>query len=148
MRKVLLALAIVAISFGCGGSDKGENTTPTGEKSLFVRLGGKESITLVVDDFVANVAADKRINMFFEKTDIPKLKMHLVDQICQATGGPCQYTGRTMVEAHTGMNITDDQFNALVEDLVAALDKHQVPEQEKNELLTALAAMKGDIVGK
>jgi hemoglobin len=116
-------------------------------KSLYDRLGGKEAITVVIDDFVANVAGDKRINARFAKTDIPHLKQMLVDQVCQATGGPCTYTGKSMKDAHKGMKITEAEFNALVEDLTQSLDKHSVGATEKNELLTALGSMKGDIVG-
>jgi hemoglobin len=72
----------------------------------------------------------------------------LVEQICAATGGPCTYTGKDMVTVHTGMKINDAQFDALVEDLVVSLDKFQVPAAEKGELLGALGAMRGDIVGK
>lgn len=140
------ALALVA----CGGGKK-EDTTTTGggataDKPLYDRLGGKDAITAVVDDFVANVAADARINTFFANADIPRLKTMLVDQICEASGGPCKYTGKTMKESHTGMGVKDEHFNALVEDLVKSLDKFKVPEKEKGELLGALGGMKGDIV--
>lgn len=118
------------------------------EKPLYERLGGLPAIQAVVDDFIANVAADNRINKRFANADIPKLKKNLVDQVCQATGGPCRYTGLSMKEAHKGMKITEAEFNALVEDLVKSLDKFKVPAKEKNELLTALAGMKGDIVGQ
>ena len=74
------------------------------------------------------------------------MKGKLVDQICEATGRPCVYTGKNMLDAHRGMRITEADFNALVEDLVLALDKFDVGEREKNELLGALAGMKGDIV--
>ena len=126
---------------------------PTGEqtatrKSLYDRLGGKPAITAVVDDFVACVAADRRINRFFANTDIPPFKAKLVDQICEASGGPCKYTGKDMRTAHAGMGISDADFNALVEDLVATLDKFKVPEKEKSELLGALGPMKKDIVTK
>jgi len=122
-------------------------TTAVAARSLYDRLGGKDAITVVIDDFVANVAADKRINARFAKTDIPHLKRMLVDQVCQATGGPCTYTGKSMRDAHAGMKITEAEFNALVEDLTQSLDKHKVGQQEKTELLTALGSMKGDIVG-
>jgi hemoglobin len=118
------------------------------QKSLYDRLGGKDAITAVVDDFVANVAADKRINGFFAKADIPRLKRNLVDQICQATGGPCTYTGKDMKTAHKGMGITDADFNALVEDLQKSLNKFKVPEKEQGELLGALASLKPQIVGQ
>jgi len=117
------------------------------DKSLYERLGGKPAIQAVVDDFIGNVAADSRINGFFAQSDIPRLNRLLVEQICAATGGPCQYSGRDMRTAHADMGITEQHFNALVEDLVASLDKFNVPEREKNELLGALAAMKGEIVG-
>jgi hemoglobin len=119
--------------------------TPSG-KSLYDRLGGKPAITAVVDQFLANVAADSRINGRFATTDIPKLKGHLVDQVCMASGGPCIYKGRDMKTTHAGMKITNGDFGALVEDLVAALDKFKVPPQEKGELLGLLGPMKKDIV--
>ena len=120
----------------------------TPQKSLYDRLGGREAITAVVDDFVANVAADNRINGFFAKTNIPRLKANLVDQICQATGGPCTYTGRDMKTAHKGMGITDANFNALVEDLQKSLNKFKVPEKEQGELLGILGSLKPQIVGQ
>jgi hemoglobin len=121
---------------------------PTQQKSLYDRLGGQAAIVAVVDDFVGNVAADNRINKLFARTDIPRLKRLLVEQICAATGGPCTYTGRDMKSAHAGMGITDAQFNALVEDLVKSLDKFKVPEKEKGELLGILGPMKPSIVGQ
>jgi hemoglobin len=118
------------------------------QKSLYDRLGGKDAITAVVDDFVGNVAADKRINGFFAKADVPRLKRNLVDQICQATGGPCTYTGRDMKTAHKGMGITDADFNALVEDLQKSLNKFKVPDKEQGELLGILGSLKPQIVGQ
>ena len=118
------------------------------EASLYDRLGGKPAITAVVDQFVANIAADNRINQRFAKTDIPKLKGHLVDQICSATGGPCKYAGRDMVTTHKGMKITDAEFNWTGAHLAAALDKFAVPAKEKNELLTAIGSMQPQIVGQ
>ena len=117
-------------------------------KSLYERLGGKEAITAVVDTFVGTVGADKRINGFFASTDLTKLKMHLVNQICEASGGPCKYTGRTMKQTHAGMGVTEAAFGALVEDLVSALDHHKVGKTEKAELLAVLGPMKADIVEK
>jgi hemoglobin len=118
------------------------------DKSLYDRLGGKPAITAVVDDFVGRVAADNRINGKFANTDIPRLKMLLVEQICQASGGPCTYTGRSMKATHLGMGVSSSDFDALVGDLVTTLNKFKVPEREKNDLLGALGPMKGDIVEK
>ena len=123
-----------------------EATRPEPAKSLYSRLGGRPAIKAVVDDFVGNVAADKRINKFFAKTDIPRLKRQLVAQICAGSGGPCKYTGRSMKDAHRGMGVGNGDFNALVEDLVKSLDKFKVPKREKGELLAILGPMRKDIV--
>ena len=136
------ALGMVLLLAACQGM------TPMQQKSLYERLGGKDAVTAVVDDFVANVAADKRINKFFAKTNIPNLKRNLVDQICQATGGPCTYTGRDMKTARRGVGITDADFNALVEDLQRSLDKFKVPQSEQGELLGMLGPLKPQIVGQ
>ena len=123
------------------------------EKSLYDRLGGKKAITAVVDEFVSRVAADSRINAFFAQTaaDEKRLagfKMKLVDQICEASGGPCKYKGKDMKAAHMGMGVGGGDFDALVQDLVGALDKFSVGAHEKDQLLTALGPMKTDIVDK
>ncbi len=141
-----LALTLAACSStGSSGSTMSAPANATA-KSLYDRLGGKPAITVVVDDFVARVAADTRINGKFANANIPRLKSLLVDQICQASGGPCTYTGRDMKTAHAGMGISGSEFDALVGDLVSTLTKFKVPEREKNELLGALGPMKGDIV--
>jgi hemoglobin len=150
--RTLLLAALAAISLlACGGSKK-EATTASevagAEQSLFDRLGGKGAITTVVDSFVANVAADTRVNKFFINSDIPHFKQMLVEQICEATGGPCKYTGKDMKTAHTGMALTEADFDAVVEDLVKALDGAGVAQKEKDELLAAVGGMRPDIVGQ
>ena len=114
--------------------------------SLYERLGGMTAIEAVVDQFLANVAGDTRINSFFAGTDLPRLRTLLVEQICQGSGGPCTYTGRNMADTHRGMGVTQAHFGALVEDLVMALDAFSVPDAEKNELLGLLGPMASDIV--
>jgi hemoglobin len=114
--------------------------------TLFERLGGLDAITAVVDSFVTRCAGDDRIIATFARTDIPRLEKMLIDQVCEASGGPCTYTGRSMKETHDAMGVTAGEFDALVEDLVATLDEFSVPEAEKQELLGALAPMRGEIV--
>ena len=116
------------------------------QQSLYDRLGGAAAVTAVVDEFVGRCAADSRINGKFARTDVPRLKAHLVDQVCAATGGPCTYSGRDMRTTHDGMSVTGGEFEALVSNLIATLDQFGVPEAEKGELLGALAPMRGDIV--
>ena len=114
--------------------------------SLYDRLGGLAAIEAVVDAFVGRVAGDVRINPKFARTDIPRLRRMLVDQVCAATGGPCTYAGRDMRTTHAGLAITAGEFDALVEDLVATLDSVGVGQAERDELLGALAPMRTDIV--
>jgi len=125
----------------------------TNDRSLYGRLGGKDAISAVVEQFVAHVAGDARINRFFADTAsdpgrLRTFKMNLVNQICAASGGPCKYTGKDMKSAHMGMGISGADFDALVQDLVWALDTLHVGRTEKDDLLGALGPMKADIIEK
>ena len=150
MRKSLMVVAIaVAVAAGCLNIASAQDT----KRSLYSRLGGRKAITAVVDDFVTNCATDNRISRFFtdaanDPARLAKFKTSLVEQISMVSGGPGKYKGKSMKEAHKGMGITDADFNALVEDLKKALDKHKVGATEQGELLAALGGMKGDIVGQ
>jgi hemoglobin len=126
-------------------------TTKPAEPSLYKRLGGREGIKGVVDEFVAVLMADPRVNARFKALkapDLERLKTNAADQVCAASGGPCSYLGKDMKSAHKGMRITEAEWNATVEDLVKALDKKGVPKKEQQELLGLLGPMKADIVGQ
>jgi hemoglobin len=116
------------------------------DRSLYDRLGGSEAIVAVVDEFVGRCAGDERINGKFARTDVPRLKAKLVEQVGAASGGPVTYTGRSMRETHDGMGVTAGEFDALVEDLVATLDRFGVPAAEQSELLGILGPLRSDIV--
>ena len=149
---VAAVLGMIVLGGGLAGcaAMKGESEKAAGP-SLYRRLGGREGIRGVVDEFVANVVADPRVRGRFtalKPGDVEKLKTNLSDQICEATGGPCSYLGRDMKTVHTGMGITEEEWNATVEALVKALDKKGAGAKEKQELLALLGPMKGDIVGR
>jgi hemoglobin len=119
--------------------------------ALYERMGGAPVLTTVVDAFVANVSADTRINKFFQRiagdtAATQSFKQKFSDQLCQGAGGPCTYAGLDMKSAHQGMNLTDADFDALVENLVKALDSAGVSQRNKDELLSVLAPMRADIV--
>ena len=119
--------------------------------SLYNRLGGQSAIEAVVNDFVDRVGADPRIQnekvrVRLSAIHVPTLKMHVTNQVCAAAGGPCAYTGRDMLSAHAGLDITNAEFDYVVDDLVKTLDQYKVPEGEKREVLSLLAPMRGDIV--
>ena len=116
------------------------------DNSLYERLGGIDSITAVVKDFRDRVARDDRINQKFARTDLGRLTKMLIDQVCDAAGGPCTYTGRGMKEAHAGMGVTTGEFDALVADLVATLNQFKVPKTEQDAVLGVLGPLKPDIV--
>jgi hemoglobin len=148
IRTVLLVVVLGVAACG-GGGKKDTASAQASTKPLYDRLGGVDGIKAVVKDFVEEqVAKDDRINARFANTDLVKLQEHLTSQICEATGGPCTYTGRNMKESHAGMGVTEAEWDALVEDLVKSLDKFDVGKQEQNELLAALSTMKSDIVEK
>ena len=141
--RIAVAVAVaVAVMLGSAGSASAQMA----KRSLYDRLGGYSAISAVVDDFVANVAADKRINKFFAKANVPRLKARLVEQLCQASGGPCVYTGADMKTAHAGMGVRNKDFDALVQDLVKSLNKFKVPKAEQKEIASVLLPMRKDIV--
>lgn len=160
--RIHLAFAALAATtlLACGGSGKkddtmggggGGQTTDMAGKPLIDRLGGKDGITKVVDVFVDKVGADNRINGFFSNPtggNLDHLKAMLVDQICDAASGGtvCKYTGKSMEETHKGMQIKKEQFDALVEDLVAAMKEVGVGDTEQQEILGVLGPMEPQIV--
>jgi hemoglobin len=129
-----------------GAKPSKETDAPAKAASLYDRLGGKAAITAVTDEFIGRLAADARIKHRFFNTDIPKLRTLLIEFVCMATGGPCKYTGLDMETSHAGMELVDEEFTALVEDLAGALDKFKVPAKEKGELLGALGPLQPQIV--
>lgn len=141
----LVAVALIVISTA--------GLEAQAQKTLYQRLGERKAIVAVVDDFVANCAADARINKFFAATAkdparLAAFKTNLVDQICEASGGPCKYKGKDMKTAHVGMGISNADFDALVEDLVKTLNKFKVAADDQKALLGVLGPMRGQIVEK
>ncbi|HEV8367001.1 MAG TPA: group 1 truncated hemoglobin [Pyrinomonadaceae bacterium] len=121
------------------------------EKSLYDRLGGYDGISKVVDDFIGRLVGDKQFEKFFigQSTDSrKKIRQHIVDQFCSATGGPCLYTGRDMKTTHGGLGITEAEWNAAAKHLVASLDKFKVDEKSKSEVVAFVTTLKKDIVEK
>jgi hemoglobin len=121
------------------------------EKSLYDRLGGYNAIAAVTDDFIGRLVSDKRFARFFSghsKDSLKRIRQHIVDQLCEAAGGPCAYTGRTMKASHEGLNITEEDWQVAVDHLAATLDKFKVPKREKDEMLGAVSKFKNDIVEK
>ncbi len=143
----IVALAMIAFAaFSPAVAE--EEATP----SLYDRLGGVYSIAAVVDDFIERVLVNETLNanqaVDHARSVVPKagLKYRVTEMVCQVTGGPCVYTGRSMLDAHAHLNITEKEWDAMVEDFVASLNHFKVPEKEQKELLALVGTTKGDIV--
>jgi hemoglobin len=147
MKSVVLALALLALT-ACAGPQEKPAAATAAPKTLYDELGGKEAITKVVDVFLARINSDARINTLFAKTDHNDLRRLVIEQLCEGTGGPCKYTGRSMEEAHSGLNLTNADFSAFMGDLVAAMDDLKVPLAQQNKLIALLAPMKPQVVGQ
>jgi hemoglobin len=149
------SLAVVAAAQAPAASTHASLTGANGggqeKKSLYSRLGGYDAIAAVVDDFIGRLVADKRFAKFFvghSEDSLKKIRMHVIDQLCNAAGGPCLYIGRDMKTSHHGLGITSADWDASTKHLVASLDKFKVPAAEKNELLAFVTTLKKDIVDK
>lgn len=116
------------------------------DASLFERMGGTPVVAKVVDQLLDLSMTDPRTKRPFQKINLKRLREKLNEQICTLSNGPCQYTGDSMKEVHAGLDITDAEFDGLVEHLIMALDANGVGLREKNELLKLLAPMKRDVV--
>ncbi len=122
------------------------------EKSLYERLGGVYSIATVVDDFIERLLVNDILNanpaIDEARKRVPKagLKFRVTELVCQVTGGPEKYNGRTMKDSHKHLNITEKEWDAMATDFKKTLDKFKVPEKEQNELFAIVESTKPDIV--
>ena len=114
--------------------------------SLFERLGGIDGITAIANDLVDLHVANPRIAPRYADSDLDKVKHLAATFFIQGSGGPNVYQGKDMLSAHRGMNIDHDEFVAVLDDALQALDKNGVGQREKEEVLAILYGMKGDIV--
>lgn len=118
-----------------------------GEDTLYERMGGEERMSMIVAQFVANMNTDEKLSHRFAGADMDKVRAGMTEQFCQATGGPCEYQGREMAEAHTGMDISDKEFKSARDSMRRALVVFSVPDREREEFLAVFSGMKGEIVG-
>jgi len=121
------------------------------QDSLYKRLGGYDALAAVTDDFIGRLATDSKEGRFFVglSTDSKtRVRQHVLDFLCVATGGPCKYTGRDMETAHTGLNITEEDWTIAVKALGDTLNKFKVPPREQGEVVGAIAPLKSKIVGR
>lgn len=122
------------------------------QPSLYDRLGGLAAISVVVSDFIDELVPDEQLNQnpaiaeARERVPAPYLKYHVTAMVCQATGGPCTYQGRPMGDSHAHLNITEGEWDRMVEIFLEVLASHGVPEAETNELVAIVGSTKDAIV--
>ena len=120
--------------------------------TLYERLGGVYAIATVVDDFIDRIMADPRLNAnpkvdeAHHKVPPAGFKYLVTEMVCWATGGPQQYTGRSMAESHRHLDITTGEWEAFLDDLDQSFDKFEVPATERAELKAIVEATRDDIV--
>jgi hemoglobin len=116
--------------------------------TLYTDLGGTPGIDAIVDRAVVLILADDRIKDDFDNINLDRLRSRIKSQICELSGGPCHYPGRSMQAAHNGLDITEAKFNAMAEDLRTAMAEHGVGYHTQNRLIALLAPMERAIVTK
>ncbi|RZL91779.1 MAG: group 1 truncated hemoglobin [Variovorax sp.] len=136
--RFLIAILLAAASLQVHAADD----------SLYNELGGSAGIRRVVADLVPALQADARINATFDGVDMERLAAKLEEQFCEVSGGPCKYSGKDMKTIHEDLKVSRAQFNALVEDLQAAMRRNDVPSRTQNRLLARLAPMHREVVTK
>jgi hemoglobin len=137
----LLSWFLIALLAGCAQQ-------PPKDDSLYNALGQRPGIQRIVEGMLLNIAKDPRIVEHFKKVDIVRLRDKLIEQFCVEAGGPCRYTGDSMAESHKGQNLTPSDFNALVEDLIDAMDAEGISVPNQNRLIARLAPMRGEVIAK
>lgn len=150
IRKTAVILAAACVLGGgamlATGAQAQENVKIVDEAGLFQSFGEKAGLVQIMDDFMLNLLKDPRTQPFFANADQQRVKEQLVDQFCYILNGPCEYKGAKMKPMHAALGINREQFNALVEQLQIAMDKHKVPFRAQNKLLAVLAPMHREIV--
>lgn len=149
-RRGFIKQAAAGIAAGAALPVAAQAQGPAGT-SLYARLGGYDALAAVTDDFIGRLASDRQLGKFFvghSTNSLNRIRQLVVDQLCQATGGPCVYIGRDMKTAHKGLGISESDWQVTVRHLTATFDKFKVPERERTEVLALLASLKGDIVEK
>lgn len=115
-------------------------------QSLYQQLGEQQGIETIVEEMLYRVGGDDRIAHHFDGVDIMRVHKLISEQVCDLSGGPCEYSGEDMKTSHRNMGVDRADFNALVEHLIAAMEKEDIPVSAQNQLLGLLAPMHGDIV--
>ena len=114
--------------------------------SLYERLGGGARIAAILDDVVERHVVNPKLAPRFAGKDLPRLKQLAAQFFCAGAGGPQRYEGRTLAATHAGMNVSEEELVATIDDIVAALQAHEVAPAEVNEVVAILYSLKGEVL--
>jgi hemoglobin len=117
-------------------------------QSLYDEIGGKPTVEAITDNFIDEISFNKDIYRYFEKTNITRFREKFIEHLCVNTGGPCTYTGDTMLKVHQGQKINETDFNTTVDLLVNAMKKAGLTYPQQNQVLKVLAPMRGEMLYK
>lgn len=122
------------------------STASEKQSALYFQLGEQAGLERLVDRFIQNIAKDQQIFPYFAKASVSHFRQGFITHICDISGGPCKYHGDNMVDIHTGMKITEADFNRVVELLVEAMEQENISYSIQNKLLAKLAVLRGQII--
>lgn len=138
---VRLVLVGLALAVGCASPQ-------LDRRPLYEQLGGEAGLAALVDRFLRELALDADAAPQFRGVDVKRFRTQLTLHLCQTFDGPCRYEGAGLAEVHRGMQISQREFNAVVEDLVRAMESLRLPTPVQNRVLARLAPMREQVVGQ
>lgn len=138
MRLLVCSLAMLCFLSGCA--------TSASDRTLYQAMGGRPVVEQIVDNFIVEIGYDQSTFAFFQDSNINRFQEKMFEHICYVADGPCEYTGDSMIEVHTNMHISEAQFNGVVDLLINAMDKAEVPHRLQNRFIKRLVPMREDII--
>lgn len=137
MKSVGIFLIFLGLLSGCANSTK---------LSLYQKLDGKAGIGRIVDSFIYQIGNDEQIIHYFERSNIAHFRQGFINHVCMLVEGPCTYDGDSMVAIHTGMHITEKDFNHVVDLLINAMNEQDVSHSLQNDILSRMAPLRDEII--
>ncbi|MDP2283026.1 MAG: group 1 truncated hemoglobin [Pseudohongiella sp.] len=137
-KNTFLSIGLVTFLSSCASNS---------QQSLYDEIGGQAVLETLVDNFIMEIASDNRVLPRFLDSNVNRFREKMIEHMCLLADGPCIYTGDDMVQVHAGMNINSAEFNAIVEDLMSAMDKTGIVLSAQNQILERMAPLRPQVIG-
>jgi hemoglobin len=138
IKNTFLSIGLVTFLSSCASNS---------QQSLYDEIGGQAVLETLVDNFIMEIASDNRVLPRFLDSNVNRFREKMIEHMCLLADGPCIYTGDDMVQVHAGMNINSAEFNAIVEDLMSAMDKTGIALSSQNQILERMAPLRPQVIG-